>query len=291
MIDTPWLILDCNFLAWRNFHALRQSSLRDPAGVPTEVVFGFLRDVIHLQDRFATNNVAFCFDHTAPCKRMQHSPIYKAKRIQTYSDEETKSRLGVRKQLQELHDDFLPRIGYRNVFAQKGYEADDIIAALCRKSLRGKSIVIVSADKDLYQLLRPEISQYNPNTKVLHTFETFNRDYGISPAWWSRVKAIAGWDSDNIPGIKGVGEKTAIRYILGQLNVSGKAFQNIREGREVWKSNLELTALPYPGVKIPKIAEDAVNAEQWDSVAKELGMLSLVGQCPGIRTGKMRGQS
>lgn len=288
-MNAPWLILDCNFLAWRNFHALRGVSF---SGIPTDVVFGFFRDVIHFTDHFATQNIAFCFDHPSPCKRSQHSVTYKAKRTSIiYSEDEVKARQGVRDQLDALRTEYLSRIGFRNVFTQKGYEADDIIAALTKKALKGKPCVIISADKDLYQLLRPEISQYNPNTKVLHTFESFTKEYGVSPAWWSRVKAIAGCHSDNIAGIKGVGEKTAIRYILGQLNVGTKAYQNIREGKETWQANLLLTALPYAGVKVPQVTKDELDAKEWDAVAKELGMLSLVGQCPGVRSGKMRGQS
>jgi DNA polymerase-1 len=152
-------------------------------------------------------------------------------------------------------------MGFKNIFLKRGYESDDLIASLVRSSLEDKkaSIVIVSADHDLYQLISSQTSVYLLNKKKLYTQEDFTKEWGISPTQWIDVKSIAGCNSDNIIGIDGVGEVLAAKYIRGQIKSSSNLFRKIAEKSFVWRQNDTLVRLPYLGC--PKVT--AIPEGRW----------------------------
>lgn len=271
-----WMLLDCNFLAYRAFYSMGDLSHR---GVKTGLLYGFLRDMLDLQDRFRTGNMIFCFDWGKSLRCLSHRE-YKAHRSDL-SPEEVKLKREVQRQTKLLRTEYLPAVGFRNIAAQEGYEADDLIAQVAQQlDPRTEEGIVVSADHDLYQLLAPHVSVYSPNKQKLITPETFTEEYGISPSQWVDVKSIAGCTSDNIPGVVGVGEKTAIKFLTGKLKPESKKYAAIVNNNRTWRKNQHLVQLPYPGTEPIRLRKDRVSEERWRAFCKEHGLRSLRSQTP-----------
>lgn len=274
MLLRRWLILDCNFLSHRAKYTFGDLS---HAGSATGVVYGFLKDIIALIDRFHTDRLLFCWDSRAK-KRREIFPEYKANREKKeLTREERAFDEAFYGQMNLLRSQYLKTIGFRNVYQQKGYEGDDIIAALCQHPLiKKEEAVIVTADHDLYQMIRPNITWYNPKSPGTYmTYSDFFQTFGLTPEKWAEVKAIAGCNTDGIPGIVGVGEKTAVKYMLGQLKETTKVYTAIKEGEKIIARNMQLVTLPLPGTTIPKILKNDIQQSGWDAVTKKLGMKSI----------------
>lgn len=268
--------------------------------IKTGVVFGFLRTVVDLQNQFGTDEVAFCFDLGEP-KRKQMLECYKQRRHRhgEQTDDEARARTHMRIQVDKLRSDYLPTIGYRNIYAQEGYEADDLIANLLEQIEDEDEAIIVSADGDLLQLLRHNVMIYNPQRHKsaygyngIITFQAFSRVHGIEPGLWAKVKALAGCHTDQVPGIPGVGEKTALKYIRGELKPKSVAYKAIYSatGRQTLIRNRSLVKLPLFGVKTAPLQFDAISKEGWESVCEQLGLKSLRGFGPHSLRGARHAQ-
>jgi DNA polymerase-1 len=141
----------------------------------------------------------------------------------------------------------------------------------------------VSSDSDLYQLLSPKVTIWNPIKKTIFNLKSFQDKYRISASMWADVKAIAGCNSDDIPGVKGVGDITAIKYLSGNLKTTHRLFDTIVAGIKLWRRNIQLTRLPFPGLDPIKLKRDRVSEKDWRSLMDELGMSSMVERVPGVR--------
>jgi len=262
------LLLDTNYLCYRAYYTTGHLSHE---GMGTGVMYGVIQAVESLQDLFDTKRVVFAFDHGCG-KRRELFPEYKAnRRKKELTEEEQESLKDFRKQINGLRDKYLSAMGYRNVFHQKGYEADDVIASVAEHQRRTSDIVIVSSDKDLWQLLCHGVRCFNPQTKQITTEKSFFVEWGIYPEIWSHVKSIAGDVSDGIPGIVGVGLKTATKWFTGGLGKDTKAYRKIDEGIGIHNRNMKLIRLPFPGVETFKLREDKVTREKREKVLAELG--------------------
>jgi len=157
----------------------------------------------------------------------------------------------------------LREIGFSNHFEEDGYEADDLIAVMSRElTIAGKQSIIVSTDKDLYQLLGPMVIQHNPLSGKMMTDEYLMQEFGVTPEQWPMVKALMGDKGDNIPGIEHVGIKTACGLVRGEPPRSKKhPVQSLAtmgaEHVALVNRNLGLMKLPYPGTPVPDIRDDA----------------------------------
>lgn len=272
MRKRTWLIFDCNYLCHRAFYAMKNLSWEE---VKTGVIYGVFRDICTLQSLFNTPHVAFCFDSVKSLRRLVY-PNYKWDRQTPDNMEEQDAKDELSRQIRLLRREYLYEIGYRNVFSQRGYEADDLIASIVLHSLTKKDdAVIVSSDHDLYQLLTPRVCMYNPHHKNTITHESFYQEYKVSPTQWVDVKAIAGCNTDKIRGIAGVGEKTAAKFINGTLKPKAKTFQSIVHGDAIWKGNRRLVLLPYPGTKNCNLQKDEVTKRKWLRMVDGLGMKSM----------------
>lgn len=272
-----WLFIDVNYMAHRAYFSTGHLTYRE---IKTGVIYGVLRDILNLQELHYTNRLAFCFDSKTN-RRSQLSTEYKADRKAKYEamkGEEKKTWDEFRSQIQLLRREYLPSLGYRNIFCQKGYEADDLIASLCDTLEPGNRAIIVSADGDLLQCLSDRVSIWHPRRNKMITSESFRREYGIHPAVWCQVKAIAGCISDNVKGIKGVGEKTACKWVRGALKPKDKAYHLINNNLEVATHNLQLTRLPFPGTKEFTLVRDKLDRQAWKALTKRFGLRSLGGQ-------------
>lgn len=282
MTPKTWLLLDANFLCWRAFHVF--NGLKSGA-VGTGVVYGFLRDVQGLMEAQATRHVAFCFD-LGPLKRKELYPGYKAgrdKKFEEATDEEKEAVADMRRQRDLLRTRYLPEVGFRNVFAFEGYEADDVIGALVPATREKDEVVVVSADKDLWQLVDRQVTCWNPTTKKATNLNNFKAAWGIPPQKWAAVKAVAGCDTDNVVGLKGIGEKLAAKYFSGEL-VGNRANRIVEfMGTRQFRDNLKLVELPFAGCPEPDLVDDKVDQSAWRKLTTSLGMKSISGRPPGAR--------
>ncbi len=274
-MSKKWLILDCNYLCHRAKHTTGGLSYENK---PTGVIYGFLKTVISFQEQFDTPYIVFCWDSKVN-KREEIYPAYKQQRKNKYkdmTDEEIQFEKEFRYQMKKLRSKYLHQIGFKNIFVQKGYESDDIIASICFNLPMMDEAVIISSDKDLYQLIRHNVVCYNPQKNKILTLQGFKKQYGIIPEQWILVKCYAGCNTDEVAGIRGVGEKTAIKYIQGELKNHLKIYEKIHKQKSIFlKKNYPLVALPFKGTKNPYLQKDKVSKEGWRLVTKELGMKSI----------------
>lgn len=268
-MNRVWLVIDSDYIAARAFYSTGQ--------LTEGVLFGFFRAVAELQDRHNTEFIAFCFDHGRPKRASLHEGYKAARQVkrEAMTEEERQSYTGYKRQKQMLRDEYLRRLGYRNVFAEPGYEADDCIASVVRNLPEGDTAVMVSSDHDLYQLIGPRIKFWNPANREMITLQSFVIKYGIRPGLWPDVKAMAGCTSDDIPGIPGVGEKTAAKFMSHRIPLESKTYQKITNNSDIWQRNLELVRLPYPGCPRFRLHQDRVTLVRWERLMNELGMPSL----------------
>lgn len=280
-----WLLLDVSNLAHRAFHALGDLSYD---GEPTEVLYGIFRDITELQTLYSTKHCAFAFDGGYD-KRVQLFPGYKRSRFVDpigITPEEREARHNLKRQINQLRTRFLPDIGYQNVFRQEGVEADDVIASVCLGLGKSDEVIIVSSDSDLLQLLSPRVIIWNPVKKQPVTYKSFTEKWKISPSQWADVKALAGCKTDDVPGIRSIGEITAAKFLSGRLKTDSKSYEYIIACNNVWDRNIKLTRLPIPGTKkFRLVPDDSVTDSSWNEVMDVLGMQSL------MKGGKRRGSN
>lgn len=195
--------------------------------------------------KFKPNNFVFALD-SPHVYRKQVDFRYKAKR---------KKNLMVSKLIARFVVE-LKKAGFRNIVELRGYEADDIIAGYTKKI---KRCVIVSNDQDFFQRLSNNTQIYNITKRSVITVKDFKNTYGIKASKWEMVKAIGGCNSDGVVGVPGVGEKTAIKYILGKLDPSSVYYKRIKNNMYLIKSSKKLVSLPFTNImKLPQLKVDKV---------------------------------
>lgn len=278
------MVLDCNYLAYRALFAMKGALSH--GGEMTDVLYGFFRDLSTLYAEHQSERFVFCWDSRMSLRKRE-CPTYKSRRNRdALTPEERAIFDDMHRQTTKLKDKILPRLGYANIFERQGYESDDIIASvshsLIEDSPRNK-VIIVSSDQDLYQCLGNRVHIWNPHKKQLITKESFQKEFNVIPEQWADVKAMAGCSSDDIIGIKGVGEITAAKYLNGTLKPTSKAFDSIVKGTGVWEGNRRLVTLPFPGTPKFKLKPNTISVEKWRKVMKKYGMRSLMNEPPTIK--------
>src|SRR5438874_1024966 len=196
-------LLDGHSLSYRAFFAL-PPSLATTSGQITNAVYGFTSMLIKLLAEEKPDYIAVAFDKGRPTVRLEQYADYKAGRRET--PDEFRQQLGlIREVLETLR---VP------IVEVEGYEADDAIATLaCRAADEGMEAVIVTADRDFFQVVRPGISvMFNRrgiSDIVRYDVDAVTERFGLPPEKYLDYVALKGDASDNIPGVPGVGEKTA----------------------------------------------------------------------------------
>jgi DNA polymerase-1 len=283
------LIIDTTYLCHRAWHTTGDLMFEEKG---TGAIYGVLRDIVTLQDTFHTARCIFCFDH-GMSKRFKLLPGYKSTRRlgrDMESDEEQQARVDFQRQITALKSRHLPDMGFQNVFSVPGFEADDLIAAIAATLPDTEHGIIVGTDHDLYQCLKDNVSIWNPNKKMIYDKSAFISEWGIQPEQWASVKAYAGCKSDDIPGIRGIGETTAAKFLRGELSTNTKAYHAIMNGKLLHDENLKLTKLPFPKTPVLEILPDDVTTEKWEQVVISLGMESLIQTPPLAAARKRRGR-
>lgn len=279
-MNQPLLVFDCHYLCHRAFHAQKDLSFH---GIATGVIYGFLKGIGYLKNQFQTDRIAFCFENDTSYRKIHFKP-YKMKRLHDREEpEKAKARGDLCRQIDALRSSYLRQIGFKNIFYYPGWESDDIMAKITQ--IAKGEVILVTSDADMYQLLRSNVMMYSPYQKKLLTHSWFVKEYGIQPWQWAMVKAIAGCDSDGVPGIPGVGEVTAVKFLRRQLKKDSVAFKSIMspEGCEIVKRNRGLVELPLADPPTPTPEWDGserISTKGWNSVCSRLGIQSMIGRAP-----------
>jgi DNA polymerase-1 len=243
-------LFDGTYLVFRAFFAIR--SLSAPDGTPTNAVYGFLSSVRKLLRERAPAHFAVAFDTDEPTHRDEAFAAYKQNRPEPPPD------LGPQFALAWEASEAL---GWPVVTAP-GFEADDIIATLARQAgERGLETVIVTADKDLFQLVGPGVRVMNPMKEGRSLDEEGVAEvFGVRPDQVRDVLALMGDASDNIPGVPGVGEKTAKSMAARYGDLETILERGTRFAR-LWHAKETVLAAGEAGDPVPDGAAEAVSRE------------------------------
>jgi DNA polymerase-1 len=199
--NTVYLI-DAHALIYQSFHAVGQ--MNAPDGRPTNAVFGFLRDVLYLQVECRPTHLLCVFDVAEQTFRNEIYPQYKAQRPAPPDDLVTQIPL-ITQALTALR---VPVVGLA------GYEADDVIATLAvQAAQRDSDVFICTTDKDCRQLLSERIRLLNLRKRQVLDVAWLKAEWGITPEQVVDFQALVGDSVDNVPGVPGVGEKTAAKLL------------------------------------------------------------------------------
>ncbi len=213
------LIVDGHAYAYRAFHAIRE--LRAPDGSPTNAIYGFVKMLDKMRTALQPEFLMVVWDGGLSAERMAALPEYKAQRPAMPDD--------LRPQLNGMVS-YLAAAGVAS-YCGEGIEADDYIACLARRAAeKGWDVVIASADKDFMQLVSARIGLLNPNDKTgaVWTREQVQAKAGVEPEQVADWLALMGDAVDNIPGVPGVGPKTAAE-LLKQFGSVGALFERLDE--------------------------------------------------------------
>ncbi len=261
------MLLDGNSLAFRAFYALPAENFKTQGGLTTNAVYGFTAMLINLLRDEQPSHIAAAFDVSRKTFRLEKYPEYKAGRSAT--PDEFRGQIDITKEV-------LGALGI-TVLAEEGFEADDVIATLATQAEdAGYRVLVVTGDRDSLQLVSDDVTVLYPIKGVSEltrfTPEAVVAKYGLTPQQYPDFAALRGDPSDNLPGIPGVGEKTATKWIAeygslqalvdGVDTVKGKVGDALRANLSHVVLNRELTDL----VKDVPLAQtpDTLRMQPWD---------------------------
>ncbi len=264
------LLLDGHSLAYRAFYALPAENFSTQTGQTTNAVFGFTSMLINMLRDEKPTHVAVAFDVSRQSFRLDQYADYKAGRSKT-PDIFTAQVSLIREVLDALQIPFLEK---------PGYEADDVIATLaCQARESGMHISIITGDRDAFQLVDDSITVLYLKRGVSEmdrmTADAVTKRYGVGPERYRDLAALVGDNSDNLPGVPGVGDKTAAKWIVsyGDLEglvahvdeIKGKVGENLRAHLADVLRNYEINRL-VTDLELPMRPED-LRWRGWDREA------------------------
>jgi len=290
-------LLDGTSLAYKAFYAIKKD-LSTSQGFPTNAIYGFIRMFLKLYKELKPKYLAIAFDVKKKTFRSKIFKDYKANR--------KKAPDNFKVQLPYIKK-FLECFGAK-VLEKEGFEADDVLGTVAKKlSKEGIKVVIITPDKDIRQLIDENISvlSVNPQTKEkkLYDLETFKKEYEMEPSQLPDLFGLSGDSIDNIPGVPGIGEKTAKKFIL-EFKTLENLYENLdkltkkkKELLEKYKDQAFLsktlakidTDVPI-NVSLQDLELQIPNGECLGEILKELEMKSIQSELkklfPDIELGK-----
>ncbi len=223
-------IIDGNSYIYRAFYAVR--GLTNSSGLPTNAVFGFANMLLKVIKEKSPDLLALVFDPKGPTRRHLEFKEYKAHRP-------------------PMPRDLVPQIPYIHklveafripVFVQEGEEADDVIATLALKAEKnGMDVTIVTGDKDILQLVAPRIKVYDTLKDKVYERDDVEERFGVPPERVIEIMGLMGDAADNIPGVPGIGEKTAQTLIKQYGTIENVLAQAV----EITKPKLRQSLLEF----------------------------------------------
>ena len=272
------LLVDGNSIMNRAFYGIMGSKMLMTAdGTYTNAVYGFLAILFKIEEDLNPDYIAVAFDLKAPTARHKMYEGYKANR-HGMPDELAMQMPIIKEILQDMNI---------TIIEKEGYEADDVLGTLSKRGEKeGLEVTILSGDRDTFQLTSDHITVRIPRTKAGKTeVEDFDKDkimevYGLEPKQLIEVKGLQGDTSDNIPGVPGVGEKTALSIVkeygsienlykeleAGQaLSIKGKTREKIIENKELALMSKELGTI---NINVPiKETIQSLKRKEWNNEA------------------------
>ena len=242
------MLIDGHSLAFRAFYALNPSNFKTPDGQHTNAVHGFISMLLNLLEGEKPTHLAVAFDISGPSFRATEYPEYKGNRGETPVEFYGQT---------ELLEDAMESMNITTL-TKKDYEADDILASLAdQASAAGFKVLVVSGDRDTFQLISDDTTILYPVKGVMNLARMDDaaviERYGIHAKQYPDLAALVGETSDNLPGIPGVGPKTAAKWLQqhGDLKtilenaaeVPGKVGESLREHSELALRNRRLNHL------------------------------------------------
>ncbi|MGB3751138.1 MAG: 5'-3' exonuclease H3TH domain-containing protein, partial [Arcobacteraceae bacterium] len=252
-------IIDTFGFLFRSYYAL--PPLKSATGFPTGMLTGFMNFVGGIGRDFQTDYLVFALDSKGKTFRSDIYAEYKSHRPE--APEDLKAQLPVA-------IDFIDKMGFMTA-AQVGYEADDIIASLaCDAARCGYNVRIVSHDKDLYQLIGDNIFMFDPMKKKVVSRDDCFTKYGVYPEQFTDYQSLLGDSADNVPGVKGVGAKTAMALIQQFDNLDNiyKNMENIEKPR--WQKLLT------EGKELAYISKQLVTLDTKFHALEQLGTIETL---------------
>ncbi len=275
---TSLYLIDGHNVLYRTFFGLPRLSA--PDGTPTNVVLGTARILLKILREEKPHAIAAVFDSPVPTPRHAIYPEYKANRLRV--PEDLLAQLPV---VREVID----ALGVASIEVP-GVEADDIIGTLSRMAEeKGMEVVIISSDKDLYQLVSPKVSIRDSLKERAVGVEEVRATFGVEPGQVVELLALAGDPSDNIPGVPGIGEKIAsglvrefgtVENLLANTGrLKGKQREKIEKNAEMARLCRQLAAIdrnvPVPG-GIDDLAPRGIHPERAPLLFRKLGFRKLL---------------
>jgi len=234
------LLVDGHYYAYRSFFAIR--GLTNSRGEPTNAVFGFVKALRKMLADVKPDAAAVVWDAGLPERRMELLPTYKQQREETPGDLEVQF---------PVIEEAVTALGLRNV-SLAGHEADDLIASYAAAARRAQGrVVIATNDKDIYALVGEAVEIYSTNkTDLKNPQDGFallgpaevEAKWGVPPGRIPDVLALTGDAVDNIPGVEGVGPKTAAKLVREHGAVTGLAANPSVIGNEKLRAKVEAAA-------------------------------------------------
>ena len=230
------LLIDGNSMANRAFYATMGRMMKTPTGISTNAVYGFFQIMFKTIEEEKPDKIIVAFDISSSEKRTKIFNEYKAGRHK--APEDLIIQFPIIKELLKTMN--IP------IVQKDGIEADDILGAIAKKEgKKGNKIIILTGDRDYFQLVDINVNIRYPKTimgkteYIIYDNYKINEEYGLTPEKLIEVKALMGDASDNIPGVKGIGEKTALKLIIqfGSLEKIYKYIEN-SDGKEIAKATL-----------------------------------------------------
>ncbi|AWC93017.1 TPA: DNA polymerase I [Morganella morganii subsp. morganii] len=261
--DNPLILVDGSSYLYRAYHAF--PPLTNSAGQPTGAMYGVLNMLRSLIMQYEPSHVAVVFDAKGKTFRDELFEAYKSHRPPMPDD--------LREQIAPLHD-MVVAMGMP-LLSVPGVEADDVIGTLAKQAAaEGRAVLISTGDKDMAQLVTPDITLINTMNNTILGPEEVETKYGVPPSLIIDYLALMGDSSDNIPGVPGVGEKTAQALLqgLGSLDdiyadpgkIAGLSFRGAKTLAPKMETNKEMAYLSYT---LATIKTDVELDRTWDSLA------------------------
>lgn len=266
------LLIDSSSIIYK--YALTSSNyeLTTSDGTVVTCVYSFLNDLLELCTHFSTNKVVVAFDSVASIRKSM-SPTYKVNRKEV--PEDIKERRKLMYAQVPIIKEFLTSANFicREIY---GFEADDIIASYVQNNPE-EQFITVSGDHDMWQTICSNNMIYNPNKKEVFNTKDFQELFPkLDPKEYWKILSIAGCTTDHVEGVKGVGEKTAYKYLVKELKPTSKAFNTIKENKAIIYETQKLVKLPHTACPECKLEYTTLNQQCFFETCNKYGFNSFL---------------
>ena len=219
-------IIDTFGFLFRNYYALPK--LKSKKGIPTGMLTGFMNFIASLEKEYPTDYILFALDSEEDTFRKKLYPQYKANRKEVEEDLKTQLPIAI---------DLIKEMGFK-IIKLPGFESDDIIASIATLAAnKGIDVKIISSDKDMYQLINDKIKIFDPMKKKEIDERGCIEKFNVHPKNFIDFQALVGDKSDNVPGVKGIGEKKAAK-LINEFKTIENIYENIDKIKGALQKNL-----------------------------------------------------